>query len=67
MEIHGHSIEGDPAALHYLANLEYGEVETIINEARNKGKSKFKYDERHYEVVHTSSGTYVVARIESDW
>ena len=65
MEIHGHSIDGDPIALHYLANLSYEELETIINEARNKGKSNFKYDDKHYQMAHTSSGNYVVARVES--
>ncbi|HUX35856.1 MAG TPA: hypothetical protein VMV71_02375 [Candidatus Paceibacterota bacterium] len=63
--IHGHTIDGDPIALHYLENLSYEELETIINEARNKGKSGFKHDDRHYEVVRTSSGNYVVARVES--
>jgi hypothetical protein len=66
VDIHGHSVEGDPIGLHYLQSLEYDELEPIINQARNKGKSGFKYDDKHYEVAHTSAGTYLVARTQSD-
>ncbi len=64
--IHGHTIEGDPTALHYLANLDYGEIETLVNQAKYGGKAKFKYDYKHYEIAYTSSGTYVVTRVETD-
>ena len=67
VDLHGYSVEGDPVGLHYLENLKYEELKTIVDEARNKGKSNFKYSDKHYEVVHNSSaGKYVVARFESD-
>ncbi len=64
--IHGHSIDGDPAGLNYLETLKLEELKTLVNEAKSKGKSGFKYSDRHYGIFHTSSGTYVVARVESD-
>ncbi len=66
VDLHGYSIDGDPVGLHYLENLKYEELKTIVDEARNKGRSNFKYSDKHYEVVHTTMGNYVVARFESD-
>jgi hypothetical protein len=64
VNLHGHSIDGDPTAIHYLENLNYEELETIIDGARSRGKSNFKYDDEHYEVTHnTSAGTYAVAKV----
>lgn len=63
--IHGHTIDGDPTALHYLENLHPQEVETIIDQARIHGKSYFKYDDNHYEVARTENGTYTVAKTQS--
>ena len=65
VHIHGHTTEGDPEGLRYLESLSSGEVQTLYDEARNHGKAKFKYNSRHFELVRTAAGTYIVTRIQS--
>ncbi len=67
VDLHGYSVEGDPAGLHYLENLKYEELKAVVDEIRSKGKSNFEYSDKNYEVVYNSfAGKYVVARFESD-
>jgi len=61
--IHGHSVEGDAEGLRYLERLDIGEAKTLFDEARNHGKAKFKYNNKHFELARTSSGTYIVTDI----
>ena len=65
IQIHGHQIEGDPEGLRYMESLNEAEARTLFDEAKMRGKSAFKYNQKNYEVVHTTTGTYVVSRFGS--
>lgn len=65
--IHGHTTDGDPEGLRYLERLSSSEAQTFFDEARNKGNAYFKHDDKHYELVHTSAGTYAVTRVQSSY
>ncbi len=59
----GRNIEGDPEGLHYLERLRPDEANVLFDEAKMHGKARFQYLQKHYEVVHTSAGGYVVTHI----
>ncbi len=61
--IFGHSVEGDPEGLHYLERLRPEEAKVLFDEAHDHGKAKFQYLDKHYELVHASTGGYVVTHI----
>lgn len=60
MIIDGRTVEGDARGLRYLQSLQADESKVLFDEARDHGKAKFKYLDKHYGLLRTSAGTYVV-------
>lgn len=57
-----HQVNGDIAALEYLANTDYHFVESIFFFAKRFGQSDFNYKGTQYELVRNRNLTYTVRR-----
>lgn len=61
-----HQVNGNVAALEYLANTDYHFVESLFFFAKRFGKSEFNYKGVGYEIVRNRNLTYTVQRKRDD-